>query len=196
MTKVIIAVLLALGVAWGATAHSPKVSQKAISERTTFTLEFEDSHCSGTAISANVILSAAHCFPTDEAISFKVDGRDAKVIKIARDGKDHILVKVNIGLHYKAKLSKGQLEKGDRVYYFGNPGTPDIFRSGEYSGTHEGALVFDINSWQGDSGSAVFNEQGEIVAVVNAMMRIDIFKLTICYPLEFTKEQYESMGVS
>lgn len=104
------------------------------SQKAALTLEFGTHYCSGTAISANVILSAGHCFLNDGAISFKVDGREAKATKIIRDGKDHVLVMVNIAFSDYAKFGKQKLAQGDEVYYFGNPGMKDIYRSGQYVG--------------------------------------------------------------
>ena len=165
------------------------------SERSTYTLEFAEGHCSGTAINESVILTAAHCFPTDEAISFKVNGRQAKVTKLARDGNDHILVMVDISFTAKAELSSKAAKVGDKVYYYGNPGIKNQYRTGYVSGHHEGAMLLDVNSWRGDSGAAIFNERGEIVGVVSAMAVNDMFKLTIAYPFAFTREQYERFGL-
>lgn len=165
------------------------------SEQSTYTIEFAQGHCSGTAISENVILTAAHCFETDEAISFKLNGRQAKVKKIARDGNDHILVMVDISFAHKARLSTKASKVGDKVYYYGNPGIKNQYRAGYVSGHKDGAMLLDVNSWRGDSGAAIFNEQGQIVGVVSAMAVNDMFKLTVAYPLAFTRAQYERFGL-
>jgi len=92
--KIIFCMLAAFLLSSCASQGKPSVQQ--ISSKSAFTLEFATHYCSATAISSNVILSAGHCFLTDEAVTFKIDGREARVIKIARDGRDHVLVMVNI----------------------------------------------------------------------------------------------------
>ena len=185
--------LLALAVVL--TTSCCTIQQIETSERTAYTLEFAQGHCSGTAISENVILTAAHCFETDEAISFKVNGRQTKVTKIARDGNDHILVMVDISFATKAELSSKAAKVGDKVFYYGNPGIKHQYRTGYVTGFHDKAMLLDVNSWRGDSGAAIFNERGEIVGVVSAMAVNDMFKLTIAYPLAFTRAQYERFGL-
>jgi V8-like Glu-specific endopeptidase len=192
--KLLAGIALIIGIAL-AFLTTPTYSKTIASEKSTFTLEFSEHFCSGTAVSANVILSAAHCFLTDEAITFKIDGREAKVTKIIRDGKDHVLVMVNIQFANKAKITNTAMIVGERIYYFGNPGIKDIYREGYVAGSEDGAMILDVNSWQGDSGAGVFNDKGEIVGVINALAKNDIFKLTFCYPLQFTQEQYKSFGV-
>lgn len=185
--------LLALAAVLGASCCTvPKIET---SEKSTYTLEFADGHCSGTSITENVILSAAHCFTTDEAITFKIDGRTAKVKKIARDGNDHVLVMVDIAFENQARLTNKKLIKGDKIYFYGNPGLRHLYRTGYMAGYRDTALVLDINGWHGDSGAAIFNDEGNIVTVVSAGYTHAQFKMTIAYPLAFTRAQYERFGL-
>lgn len=168
----------------------------AKAEKSTHYLEVNDElHCSATSVSEYAILTAAHCFPTDEAITFKIDGREAKARKFARDGRDHVLILVDIAFQNKGQFSKTRLAKGDEVFYFGNPSIKQLFRAGHVAGFNGLEIVLDINGWHGDSGAAIFDDQGKIVTVVSEGYMHGIFKLIIVYKLEFTTEQYKDFGV-
>lgn len=165
-------------------------------ERTTHSIEVNDAlHCSATSIGEYAILTAAHCFPTDEAVEFTIDGREAKARKFARDGNDHVLILVDIAFEHKATFSKVKAVKGDTVFYYGNPSLRQLFRIGRVAGFKNKEIILDINGWHGDSGAAIFNEQGKVISVVSEGYIHDIFKLVVIYPLEFTTAQYESFGV-
>lgn len=177
------------------TTAARKPSVYAVAERATHTIEMADGNCSGTAVSAYVIMTAAHCFPDDLAVKFKISGREAKALKFARDGNDHVLIKVNIAFTYTASIGNTRMLKGDKIFYFGNPGIWQLFRTGHVAGYKDTATVIDVNGWRGDSGAAIFNEQGHIVGIVSAGILNDIFKLMLAYPFAFTDEQYKDFGL-
>lgn len=171
-------------------------------EKTTHRLELDTAQgaviCSGTAVNAYVILTAAHCLPeANESINIKINGRVAKVLKYAKDGNDHVMIKVDIAFGHAAKFAANPVAKGDVIHFFGNPGGEDqLFRTGHVSGWRpDGKAILDINAWTGDSGAAVFNEDGRIVGVMSAVLGQNIFKLGSMYPMAFTPEQYKDFGV-
>ncbi len=165
-------------------------------EATTHSLEVNgELHCSATAVGEHTILTADHCFPVDEALTFKIGGREAKASKFARDGNDHVLILVDIAFRSKAKFASSPLRKTDRVFYYGNPGIRQLYRAGVVSGYDGNGVVLDINGWHGDSGAAVFNERGRISSAVSEGYMAGVFKLVIVYPIAFTEEQYTSLGV-
>lgn len=164
-------------------------------ERATHYLEVNDQlHCSATSIGEYAILTADHCFPTNEAITFKIDGREAKARKFARDGRDHVMILVDIAFEHKGQFAKTKLEKADEIFYFGNPGLKQMFRKGSVAGFEGYEIVLDVNGWHGDSGAAIFNSRGEIVSAVSEGYMHGIFKLVVVYPLEFTTAQYKDFG--
>lgn len=58
--------------------------------------------------------------------------------------------------------------------------------------------VFDMNSYMGDSGSGVFDGDGQVVAVLSAGFYANIggggIKLMATLPLSFTKAQFTEVG--
>ena len=60
---------------------------------TSLLLTMQRGHCSGTAVSRNVVLSADHCWAGGNRL-VAINGQEAHALKIIRDGQDHVLVRV------------------------------------------------------------------------------------------------------
>lgn len=156
------------------------------------------SFCSATVVAKNTILTARHCFPADGvAPDLKVSGKAAKILKSEVDGEDHILIVTDIAYPSWARMSKTPPKVGDDIFYFGRPvGSPGLLlRKGYISEVEPEGLTVDINLWKGDSGAGVFNEDGQVVGVVNIMWLVDLFRMAGCRTLAFKDTQYENMGV-
>jgi hypothetical protein len=137
--------------------------------------------CSATAIGPHALLTASHCEqPTDELLIQGVDDPVTIVGKI-RDGKDHTIYLLS-GITFSDYAIIDQttkLQQGDGVFIFGNPGDwSDILRKGYFAGmvinknpfsNTPNEFLFDMQVWHGDSGSAIFSEDGFIVGVVSVM---------------------------
>lgn len=161
-------------------------------------LEFPGgSVCSGTAISRSAFLGAAHCFGADEGEA-SVNGKPAKYKVVANDGADHVLVTVDKPFTVWARLSARKPAQGDEVFVHGNPaGIKDVLITGRVSGRAGDILLLDLNAWYGTSGAAVFNADGRVIGVVSRMYPGDQFfwRLTGCYDIKFTAEQWRAAGV-
>lgn len=153
--------------------------------------------CSGTAISKTAMLGAAHCFDEDKGAA-KFNGQPVKYVVVANDGADHVLVTVDRPFKTWARMSASKPEQGDVVFVHGNPnGIRDMLRVGRVAGWDGDLMALDLLGWFGDSGAAVFNEDGRIVGVVSRMYPADqpYWRLTGCYALKFTADDWKAAGV-
>lgn len=161
--------------------------------------------CSGTPVSRNTILTAAHCVD-DKPRSMTVDGVPTGIREIIDDGNDHALVVTYSGFTKRASFGPHPTV-GDHLHIFGNPAAiEDSYREGTYSAplTAEGTrwYTIDMNVWHGDSGAAVWNEDGQIVLMITAYY-IEVnpftgasFKLALALPFDFTDAEWKRAGVT
>jgi S1-C subfamily serine protease len=161
-------------------------------------LEFPGgSVCSGTAISRSAFLGAAHCFGAEEGEA-SVNGKPAKYKVVANDGADHVLVTVDKPFTVWARMSARKPSQGDEVFVHGNPaGIKDMLRVGRVAGWDGDTMAIDLLGWFGDSGAAVFNEDGRIVGVVSRMYPGNQYywRLVGCYEFKFTAADWKAAGV-
>lgn len=161
-------------------------------------LEFEQGYCSGTAISRNVILTAAHCFGPGARL-VKINGQPAYAMKIVRSGKDHALVRVTMRFDRWATFGPAPTA-GDRIHWTGNPaGLESVFRQGHIAQITPEQILVQAPAFGGDSGAGIFNERGQLVGVLTGY-RIWIdrrsglqFALTMLFPLELTAEDWREI---
>ena len=139
--------------------------------------------CTATAIGPQALLTATHCeMPTDVLYVRGVE-YPATIVGRIRDENDHtiyLLQNIHFADYIDVSLTDPK-EQGEDVFVFGNPGAwSDQFRKGYITGVkHDeslaGALgvgmpdmtLFDLNTWHGDSGSAILNANGKIIAVLS-----------------------------
>jgi hypothetical protein len=189
------------------TAGILKQEQHAASHQIIMENELVERNCSATAIAPHVLLTAAHCY-LPLAQSVRVDGSaiSFKLEKRILDGKDHMLLVLpeanftSFVEYYPASYREPW--QGEHVYMWGNPIMDghlykDQYREGYVSGTDDEPfgnekanviwylLVFPGAG--GDSGSAVYDEDGRLVTVVTYGFGDGNFMGG--YPLAFTTEQ-------
>lgn len=190
----LLALLLTAGCSGGCASVPDYDEAKTVVTR----LEFPSgSVCSGTAISKTAILSAAHCFKVDEG-EMTLNGKQVKFKVVANDGFDHVLVTVDKPFTEWARMSARKPAQGDVVFVHGNPnGLKDLLRVGRVAGWNGDVMALDLLGWFGDSGAAVWNEDGRIVGVVSAMYPGDqpYWRLTGCYAIKFTAADWKAAGV-
>ena len=163
-------------------------------------------NCSATAIAPHVLLTAAHCYlPLAQEV--RVDGAaiSFKLEKKILDGKDHMLLVLpeanftSFAEYYPASYREPY--QGEHVYMWGNPLMDghlyhDQYREGYVSGTDDepfgnekANVVWYLLAFPGsggDSGSAVYDEDGRLVTVITYGIS---GKFMGGYPLAFTQEQ-------
>ena len=159
--------------------------------------EDQDAYCSGTWISDEMILTAAHCVsvrvppmfkglieepdPIGDPVDYatREEPRQAHKGFVARVDKEHDIALVRAlapQAHAVAKVAKGSPAISEPVYCVGHEyGLEWSFQKGYVQAyrTDEGVreMQMAIAAGGGDSGAAVFNENGEIVGVVQKMIR-------------------------
>lgn len=135
---------------------------------TTLKLEFVGGWCSGTAIAKDKLLTSSHCF--DAGGLEKVNGVPVEVVSTTSDEHDVATATIT-GLEFKSWAKVGPpLKQGDSVRWWGVPlGEGDVFRRGYVSKVGLEGTVIDATVCRGDSGSALFADDGTVRGVIAGM---------------------------
>lgn len=159
-------------------------------------LTFERGLCSGTAVGRDLVLTAEHCFKGGRLTA--IDGREAYALRIVRDGKDHVLVKVTLAFKHWARIGANP-EIGVHVAFIGNPlGLPNAYREAYVVAADGEQILYDGVSAPGDSGAGLI-AGGMVVGVVTGSKWWhgadgQTFALLWSMPLAFTSEQMGEMA--
>lgn len=179
--------------------------------RAQVSLNFIDGACSGTYVGHNTILTAEHCIAESGAPDFQQsalspaklivsinEGRPFQVKHVELDGADHALLTVDAYSSVYVKIDQSNyFHIGQKVVAIGHPGgrsLPEIEQ-----GTYVGALVmrgedgefvpgneWDLAGQPGDSGEALVDSAGHIVAVLSLGSKQNML---ISVPFNFTPAQ-------
>lgn len=198
MRKFLCTILLAGAMLAPAFAHAPK-SLNATHRIEMQSLDIDpetgkpdDGICSATAIGPHALLTAAHCDENNSAML--VDGKSVGIKSRLLDGNDHEIFIVDEKFDVTADFEKEDaLQKGDDVWMEGNPaGLNQLVRRGVYAGNiqlDKVVEVFDYNGFFGDSGSAIFDEHGKIVAVTSIAVMLPGWHVMGAFPMQFSPKQ-------
>jgi S1-C subfamily serine protease len=171
----------------------------AAAKLTTLRIESPGGICSGTVIDHHKVLTATHCLGEDGAAiaDMRLGGRAARIFKVEKDAHDAVILTTDLYFRHVAKFGPTP-KQGDVTFSHGNPaGTPDVLLVGRVAGwvsVYAGVkntMLLDRNDWYGCSGAAVFDRDGRIIGVVNAIYPWPQkgWRMIAVYPLTFTKEQ-------
>lgn len=168
MKKAILSLLI-----MGATGCASHVTQRDAAHESALFLQMPGGTCSGTAIGPNAILSATHCF--GDMFTLSVNGKPVEVLKRFDDGRDHTILIVDEEFNVWSRVGD-KPRQGDKVFVYGNPGMfRDMYREGIVSGSvvldGQRVTAYDLNGWFGDSGSAIFDQEGYIVGVTSIVLQ-------------------------
>lgn len=157
--------------------------------------------CSATAIAPHVLLTAAHC--VDEPFdAFLIDHVPATIVDVVVDSNDHALVRVTATFEHYAPLGPPS-EQGHDIFFWGNPGgIEDVMRKGYVSKDNAIGVefimpvtIYSMPVNQGDSGSGVFNLNGEVQAVVSKKYVDGDFVLMGSFDFAFTNDDIKAIGL-
>jgi V8-like Glu-specific endopeptidase len=155
--------------------------------------EGEVGHCSGTAVGPHAILTAQHCFTDSNKIRLDDEKTTLTITAALVDGQDHVIYVVDHEFTHWAAISERKLVAKEFVHLWGSPGkNTDVFRIGYFQkmDVKEGITFqkFILPTYPGDSGSGIFDENGNVIAVVSMG---DNSADSIDFPLSFTQDQLD-----
>jgi hypothetical protein len=163
--------------------------------------------CTASAIGPHALLTAAHCDKGQKGIWVDNSIGQYNILGRITDGYDHIIFLVD-GPAFKDTMGKFypkdvQPTMGLQVFLYGDGGGmyPPMYRHGYYMGTEtitkegipEGMPVgdlylFDLSIIGGDSGSAIYDEHGNLVTLVTYGIEDHYAG---AYPLHFTQAEVQ-----
>lgn len=155
----------------------------------------ESGHCSGTAVARNAILTAQHCFKDSNQIRIDDNAYSTTIMAAFIDGNDHVIYIVDYAFSHWASINQRSLIDGEHVHFWGAPGkNTDVFRTGYFVWLAPEAKLdkkflfqqFILPTFEGDSGSGIFDENGDVVAVISYA---DRSANELSEPLRFTDAQ-------
>lgn len=127
-----------------------------------------DYTCTGTIIGPHTIKTARHCFQEGQSIKTLVLVNSFNVKASAPRYSKLDVAEVDVDITFTSWAKEGPaMQQGDHLHWWGNPlGMPNYYREGYVSTIlPEGANIVGL-SCEGDSGSGLFNEQGQLVGVL------------------------------
>jgi len=162
---------------------------------------FQDgSDCNSTSIGLHTILTATHCVDKKDA-KIAIDNRNniVSILQKVYDTQDHVILVLGYTFKNWAYVSQQPIKLGERVFIAGAPGDfNQLYRVGFYSGwsrldAHTVMMMFELPIFYGDSGSAIFNQQGQIITTITCNASLtgdrDYVGFACANPLAFTKKQ-------
>ncbi|HEY6766636.1 MAG TPA: hypothetical protein VI386_17895 [Candidatus Sulfotelmatobacter sp.] len=165
----------------------------------------EDGLCTATAIGPHAFMTAAHCNDSDEPnkiVEFDYSTQKIHLLAGAKDGRDHVIYLIDgpafqntVDVQFAVKPAGAK----EKVYIYGCgggifpprllSGIANRFRQASDSSdvdAHQHLRYYTIPVIPGDSGSAIFGEDGRILSLV-AYRHYD--GTSSGFELAFTKEQ-------
>lgn len=192
MKAALLALVLLTGVGVAIPARAPIRSPE---HEATTVLGFSDGTCSATAVGADLILTATHCFEGGPLQAVGTQ-RCTQVGAGVSDGNDHTIIRVSCK-QWKWAVMDGHMYVGQQVHWWGYPGgLSDIYRRGYVMGYEQGWTLTDARVFSGDSGSGIFDRRGKLVGVVSTMFSYgETFNGMGSKPLKFSAGQLEGLGL-
>jgi hypothetical protein len=214
--------LLIAGIAKHKPAYRPQpLKPITMQQRAEHRIKINNSECTATAVGPHALLTAVHC-NEDSKVDLIIDMSMTKFHILAKtlDGRDHVIYIIDgPELHNIIKLAPGThpARPFEHVYIYGcGDGIfPPIRKEGVKTyvvqdlseiDQSEGVNFYTIPVIPGDSGSAIYGEDGRVVSVMTYKMAIpkdgnwdtedeaDIIHLGVGFDLNFTATQLANIA--
>lgn len=152
--------------------------------------------CSATAVGEDLILSAEHCFDDDRLTT--INGEPAYAVKLVKDGKDHVLVRVSKKFKRWSQIGTNPRVTQHAVLW-GNPsGLPFVYRECYVSLVQADQIMWSgCSTFGGDSGGGLL-VGNRVVGVITGMKRVISqtgfqFVMVWTMPMAFSDKQLREM---
>jgi hypothetical protein len=162
--------------------------------------------CTGTAIGPHAILTAEHCNDgtgSDKSTQIEIDYSTHKyrIMHSIVDDRDHEIYLIDgPPLKNIVAVNLGDLHTGQHIQYygFGQGVYPSTLRQGRVRATDDPSDVdataklylFDFPAIHGDSGSAIYDDSGNIVGLVSYVLPWYGRKVMGAFALNFDSAQF------
>jgi hypothetical protein len=214
--------LLIAGIAKHKPAYRPQpLKPITMQQRAEHRIKIANGQCTATAVASHALLTAVHC-NEDSILDMKIDMSMTKFHILAKtlDGRDHVIYIIDgPDLHNIVKLTPGShpAHPFEHVYIYGcGDGVyPPLRKEGTKTyvvkdlseiDQSEGLNFYTIPVIPGDSGSAIYGEDGRVIGVMTYAMGIptdgnydteddaDITHLGVGFDLNFTATQLANIA--
>lgn len=174
---------LGITVAIGSMFYSPAPhNAETTAVQATALVADTEGHGTGVVVGPNLLITAAHVVGTNNSVEITfANGRLAtgRVLWSGRPGHDVALVEVTTGNIAPAQVQCRKPSMGERIFTHGYPSgaskvtawgrvASDVSPAG--ANIPEGAVMLDLTVIPGDSGGGVWNEHGELIGLVDAVI--------------------------
>jgi hypothetical protein len=183
-----------------------------IQQRAEHRIKFPDGQCTATAVGPHALLTAAHCNESDlTTVTLDLSMKKFHLLSKTIDGRDHVIYIVDgQEFHNFVPLQPGAHPAGtfEHVYLYGSGGGayPPQYKEGYRSfavqdvsevDQADGLVYYTIHVIPGDSGSAIYGEDGRIIAVTTYMVGgpKDDNWLSASFDVNFTATQLTAVAV-
>jgi len=168
----------------------------------------EKALCTATAIGPHALLTASHCndgirSKASTAIKIDYSAHHYSILAVTSDDRDHDIYLIDgPAFRYTVPLVQGVPKPDDsvRFYGFGEGVYPSTERDGKIFADEDPSdvdhavqfFLFKIPVYHGDSGSAIYNQQGQVIGVVSYLVVWYGSEKMGAYALNFSPDRIET----
>lgn len=195
--------------------RNPPIAQMSLEQKASHMISYlnedgrETALCTGTAIGRHLLLTASHCNDgarKDVSSAIKLDYSDHHyhILNMIDDDRDHQIYRIDGPAFVNiVPFIIATPMAGDSVHFygFGEGVYPSSLRSGRVRANEDPSdinfqtkfFLYDLLAYHGDSGSAIYNQDNQIVGLVSYGIVWYGHEKTGSYAIGFTQKQIDSL---